>query len=103
MLQKVCVVGVGAIGGWMGAKLAQLPGVQLSGLARGNTLAALQSQPLQLHSPAGNLQAAMHATDNPDELGPQDLVILAVRPPAWRAWRPRWRPCWGRKRWFIPP
>lgn len=79
MLQKVCVVGVGAIGGWMGAKLAQLPGVQLSGLARGNTLAALQSQPLQLHSPAGNLQATMHATDNPNELGPQDLVILAVK------------------------
>ena len=38
---KVCIVGAGAIGGWMGARLAAA-GVAVSAVARGDTLAALQ-------------------------------------------------------------
>ncbi|MGA1160044.1 MAG: 2-dehydropantoate 2-reductase N-terminal domain-containing protein, partial [Burkholderiaceae bacterium] len=45
MFKRICVVGVGAIGGWMAARLAQLQGVQVSAVARGNTLMALQSSP----------------------------------------------------------
>ena len=79
MFKRICVVGVGAIGGWMAARLAQLQGVQVSAVARGNTLMALQSHPLRLHSATGNLEASIQASANPAELGPQDLVILAVK------------------------
>ena len=46
---KVCIVGAGAIGGWLGAGLARA-GCHVSMLARGQTLAALQQGGLQLHS-----------------------------------------------------
>ncbi|MGA0712770.1 MAG: 2-dehydropantoate 2-reductase [Burkholderiaceae bacterium] len=79
MFKRICVVGVGAIGGWMAARLAQLQGVQVSAVARGNTLVALQSGPLRLHSATGNLEASIQVSASPAELGPQDLVILAVK------------------------
>jgi len=43
VFRKICIYGVGAIGGWMGAGLAALEGVQVSAVARGRTLAALQA------------------------------------------------------------
>ena len=50
---KICVVGAGAIGGWMGVLLARLPDVQLSVLARGETLKALHGQGLRLQHHLG--------------------------------------------------
>ena len=47
---KICIYGAGAIGGWIGARLGQRPGVSLSVVARGETLLQLQSHGLQLHS-----------------------------------------------------
>ena len=44
---KVCVVGCGAIGGWLGAGLARA-GCQVSVFARGATLAALQTHGLRM-------------------------------------------------------
>ena len=81
-LRKICIYGVGAIGGWIGARVAQLPGVQLSAVARGDTLRALQTQGLRLHTVQGSLQATLQARDDPWALGAQDLVILAVKAPA---------------------
>jgi 2-dehydropantoate 2-reductase len=83
---KVCIVGLGAIGGlfaaWMGQRLA--PGrVQLSALARGATLAAVRAQGgLQLHGPQGSVTVALQAEDQPAALGVQDLLIVAVKGPA---------------------
>ncbi len=82
---KVCIVGAGAIGGWLGAYLGHALGdeVRLSALARGATLAALRAQGLRLETPAGELLSVpLRASDRPEELGPQDLVVVAVKGPA---------------------
>ena len=79
--QKVAIVGAGAIGGWMGVHLAQA-GAQLSVLARGDTLAALQKNGLQLHQ-GGTLHAVpVTASNDAAALGVQDLVVISVKAPA---------------------
>ena len=82
---KICIVGAGAIGGlcagWLGSRLPA-GDVELSVLARGATLAALRSSGLQLHSGGDTAQVSLHASDDPRALGPQDLVIVAVKGPA---------------------
>jgi 2-dehydropantoate 2-reductase len=78
---KVAIVGAGAIGGWMGVHLARV-GVQLSVLARGDTLAALQKNGLQLHQ-AGELHTVpVTASNDAAALGVQDLVVISVKAPA---------------------
>lgn len=71
----------------MGAGLAALEGVQVSAVARGRTLAALQANGLLVRRPDDG--AAMRETaypvsvsDDPAKLGAQDLVIVAVKAPA---------------------
>ncbi len=76
---KVCVVGCGAIGGWLGAGLARA-GCQVSVFARGATLAALQSNGLRI----GVEQHAVRASADAAALGIQDLVVVAVKAPALR-------------------
>ena len=78
---KVAVVGAGAIGGWIGVHLARA-GAQLSVLARGDTLAALQRQGLQLHQGGQHHSVAVRASQDASELGVQDLVVVAVKAPA---------------------
>ncbi|MCZ2104160.1 MAG: 2-dehydropantoate 2-reductase [Burkholderiales bacterium] len=87
MFQKICIYGVGAIGGWMGARLARLPGVALTAVARGATLRALQTEGLRLLEQDGagveqETRCTVHASDDPAALGAQDLVIIAVKAPA---------------------
>ena len=78
---KVCIFGVGAIGGWMAAHLAKA-GCAVSAVARGATLQALQSQGLTLHQGGQVIQVPMKASADPHELGVQDVVIVAVKAPA---------------------
>lgn len=88
---RVCIVGAGAIGGWIGARLgSRLPAhrVRLSALARGNTLAALRRDGLVLRGSEGVVGVPVHASDDPRELGPQDLIVLAVKAPALAAVAP---------------
>jgi len=79
---KVCIVGVGAIGGWMGALLGQAADIELSAVARGATLQTLQLNGLQLTDASGSRRVQVHAEADPARLGPQDLVIIAVKAPA---------------------
>ena len=79
---KICIYGAGAIGGWIGARVAQQPNVQLSVVARGDTLRALQQHGLRLHSGEQVLQTGVQTTANPSDLGVQDLVVIAVKAPA---------------------
>jgi 2-dehydropantoate 2-reductase len=79
---KICIYGAGAIGGWIGARVAQLPNVQLSVVARGDTLRALQHDGLRLHSGEQMLQASVKTSANPADLGVQDLIVIAVKAPA---------------------
>ena len=79
---NICIVGAGAIGGWFGAYLGHRLGaeVRLSVLARAATLAALRQHGLRLDNGLGErLTVAVQASDDPAELGPQDLIILAVK------------------------
>ena len=81
---KVCIYGAGAIGGWIGVHLAQT-GHDVSVVARGATLEALQKNGLQcVQSQAADarIKADVKVAANPADLGPQDLVIVAVKAPA---------------------
>ena len=78
---KACIVGAGAIGGWIGVKLAQA-GSELSVLARGATLEALSGRGLTLHSAAGTTTVPVRASAEARDLGVQDLVVVAVKAPA---------------------
>jgi 2-dehydropantoate 2-reductase len=78
---KVCIYGAGAIGGWLGVKLARA-GCELSVVARGATLAALKAHGLHLQQGGETLSSPVRASENPAELGVQDLVVIAVKAPA---------------------
>ena len=81
---KVCIYGAGAIGGWIGVHLAQT-GHEVNVVARGATLEALQKnglQCVQTQAAAARLKADVKVSANPSDLGPQDLVIVAVKAPA---------------------
>ncbi len=75
---KICIYGAGAVGGFLGAKLARA-GHAVSAVAKGATLEALQRHGLRLES-GGELYAEkVQASDDPAQLGVQDLVIVAVK------------------------
>jgi 2-dehydropantoate 2-reductase len=78
---KICIYGAGAIGGWMGARLARA-GHDISVIARGATLAALRENGLQLVEDGKTTTATVVASGNSADLGPQDIVIVAVKAPA---------------------
>jgi len=76
---KVCVVGAGAIGGFLGVRLAN-SGHDVSLIARGPHLAAIQSQGIKLIQDGEEMVANnVAATSNMNELGAQDVVILALK------------------------
>ena len=77
---KICVVGAGAMGGLMGAKLA-LAGEDVTLIARRAHLEAIKQNGLKLvmHDGAELVARDMKATDDMREAGPQDVVIIAVK------------------------
>jgi 2-dehydropantoate 2-reductase len=76
---KICVVGAGAIGGLLAAKLQQ-SGEQVSVIARGPHLAAIKANGLKLIAEDGSeATARVAATDKIAEAGEQDLVILGMK------------------------
>jgi len=75
---KICVFGAGAIGGYMGAKLAEA-GADVSLVARGPHLAAMREKGLTLIEGGKTRTFEVTATDDPAELGPQDYVIVTLK------------------------
>lgn len=76
---KICIFGAGAIGGYMGVKLAQA-GADVSLVARGPHLAAMQDKGLTLIEEDGAPQTVkVNASHNPADLGPQDYVIITLK------------------------
>jgi 2-dehydropantoate 2-reductase len=77
---KIAIIGAGAIGGFVGAKLA-LAGEDVTCMVRGANLHAIASQGIKLISSDGSAQLAsnLKASDDYAAAGPQDLVILAVK------------------------
>ena len=77
---RICVVGAGAIGGLMGAKLA-LAGEEVTVIDQGEHLKAIQKNGLKLIWEDGSEHVAkdIKAMDRITDAGPQDLVILALK------------------------
>jgi len=78
---KIAVVGLGAVGGLIAARLARA-GHEVSALARGETLARVRADGLQVESARGSFSAPVVASDDAATLGPQELVVIAVKAPA---------------------
>lgn len=77
---RICVVGAGAIGGFMGVRLA-LAGSEVTLIARGPHLDAIQAHGLKLVMADGTelVATSMEATDDVSAAGTHDLVILALK------------------------
>ena len=77
---KICIVGAGAIGGMLGAKLA-LSGHEVTLILRGANLQAVQQNGLRLIEENGNelLAKPAKATSNIAQAGLQDVVILSLK------------------------
>jgi 2-dehydropantoate 2-reductase len=76
---KIAVMGTGAIGGYIGARLAAA-GAEVTFIARGPHLAAIRKDGLKVLSPLGDvLIAPASATDDPGAVGVVDTVLLATK------------------------
>ncbi|MCC7151006.1 MAG: 2-dehydropantoate 2-reductase [Rubrivivax sp.] len=77
---RIAVVGAGAIGGFLGTRLS-LAGEEVTFIARGRNLAAIQAQGFRLHEEDGRVQHArqVRAVQEPAAAGAQDAVLLAVK------------------------
>ena len=75
---KVCIFGAGAIGGYMGVKLAKA-GADVSLVARGPHLAAMQEKGLTLIEEGETTTVPVTASEDPAALGVQDYVIVTLK------------------------
>ena len=77
---KYTIVGAGAIGGYLGAKLA-LAGEEVTFIARNRNLAAINARGMTLHLPDGTTEQAknVRAVQDAAEAGPQDVVLLTTK------------------------
>jgi 2-dehydropantoate 2-reductase len=77
---KIAIIGAGAIGGYVGVKLA-LAGEDVTFIVRGANLDAIRQRGMKLIMQDGSehVAASVKATDDYAQAGPQDLVILAVK------------------------
>ena len=87
---RICIVGPGAIGGWLAARLA-LAGEDVSVLARGAALERIRKHGLELHSAGGRDVVPVRACATAGEVGPQDIVFVTVKAPALPALAPSLR------------
>ncbi|MDZ7841277.1 MAG: 2-dehydropantoate 2-reductase [Gammaproteobacteria bacterium] len=78
---KICIYGAGAIGGYLGFRLADAGDAEVSFIARGRNLEVMRHAGLTLHENGGSRTIPVTATDDPSALGPQDYVIVAVKAP----------------------
>ncbi|GAA5232537.1 2-dehydropantoate 2-reductase [Verticiella sediminum] len=93
---KVCIYGAGAIGGLIGGWLAASGAAEVSAVARGATLAALQRDGWRVRGGDGEeRRAPVRASADPAELGVQDVVVIAVKGPALAEVSPRLAPLLG--------
>ena len=76
---RIVVIGAGGTGGYFGGLLARA-GEDVSFLARGKQLEALRTHGLTVKSRlAGTFSLPVHATSDPQEIGPVDLVLFCVK------------------------
>jgi 2-dehydropantoate 2-reductase len=80
---RIAIFGAGGVGGYLGGRLAGTDANELTFIARGQSLEALQQHGLRLEGPdADELIETIQATDQTADLEPFDVVIIAVK--AWQ-------------------
>ena len=75
---KFCVFGAGAVGGFVGGMVAR-GDAEVSLIARGEHLSALQASGLKVITPDEEFTVEVPATDTPAELGVQDVIFLSAK------------------------
>jgi 2-dehydropantoate 2-reductase len=75
---KIAAIGAGGVGGYFGARLLQ-GGQDVSFLARGRHLAALKKDGLTVNSPLGAAKLKIKVFERPEQIGPVDVVMFAVK------------------------
>ena len=76
---RIAVVGAGGVGGTLGCAL-QRAGQDVRFVARGRHLQAMRQRGLRITGPRGDFHlAGVHATEDPAEIGPAAVVLLAVK------------------------
>ena len=78
-MTRICVFGAGAIGGYVGARLAMKGEADVSLVARGAHLAAMKANGLTLKQGGETQVVHPTVTDDPKQLGPQDFIILTLK------------------------
>jgi len=78
---RICVFGAGAIGGLMAARLTQRGAAEVTVIARGPHLAAMQERGLRLvgAETGEDFTTRPRAVATPGEAGPQDVVVVALK------------------------
>jgi 2-dehydropantoate 2-reductase len=75
---RICIFGAGAVGSHLALRLARA-GNEVSCVMRGPHLAAVRQNGLTLRAGNEAYKAAVKASDNPADLGPQDVVISTLK------------------------
>jgi 2-dehydropantoate 2-reductase len=75
---KICIYGAGAVGGLVAGRLAQA-GHDVSVVARGAHLTAILKNGLRIEAGGNQTAVRLRANNDPDKLGPQDCVVVAVK------------------------
>ena len=88
---RVAVVGAGAIGAYVGAALDR-GGADVHLIARGKHLEAMRRDGVTVLSPRGDFRAHPHATADPEEIGPVDIVFLGLKAYSYAGAGPLLRP-----------
>ena len=79
---KIAVFGAGAVGGYLGGRLAQALG-DVTFIARGKHLEAMKSNGLKVDSINGDFHVQpVSVTDKPEEVGIADMILVTVK--AWQ-------------------
>ena len=93
---RAAIIGPGAIGGFVAERLAR-SGAEVSALARGASLQALQTHGVRVRQGGVERRAPILASDDPAALGVQDYVIISLKAQALPGLAPRLAPLIGPK------
>lgn len=91
---KIAIFGAGAVGGWIGARLAQY-GIAVNVVARGATFEALSTDGLTLIANGERLRVTVNVERDAARLGVQDLVVVSVKAPGLREAAEQMKPLLG--------
>ncbi|MCU0757638.1 MAG: 2-dehydropantoate 2-reductase [Steroidobacteraceae bacterium] len=99
---RVCVVGAGAIGGYLASRLVTVPGIALRVLARGAQLEAIRARGLRVLEDGKELRVPLACDDDPRRLGEQDVLVVALKAHALVEAAPTLAPLVGPRTTIVP-